>query len=184
MTPSPPSDAAKGRWPATLTTERANPLRRRNPDWGGCPTARRPVAAVNVFFPRRPVFVKRLTRETTPRGAPARAPRPVKRHCAASTRSGWNKYVAILRWRSYHKRHEDGATVGGGEHGGRKYAPVGDSAQACPAIGCTMLAQLSVVAAESRDYAHRTRHIVCLRQRAGSCVTPVRRLPGAALRDT
>jgi hypothetical protein len=40
-------------------TERANPLRQRNPDWGGCSTARRPVAAVNQLFLRRPVVVKR-----------------------------------------------------------------------------------------------------------------------------
>jgi hypothetical protein len=41
-----------------LTTERANPLRRWNPDWGGCSTARRPVAAVNKLFRKRPVSVK------------------------------------------------------------------------------------------------------------------------------
>jgi hypothetical protein len=91
--------------------------------------------------------------------------------CRPSTRCGWNKYVAVLRWSSYYRRHEHGARVEGGEHGGRKYASAGNSAQAYSAIGCTMLAQLSVVAAESRNYAHRTRHIVCLRQRAGSCVT-------------
>ena len=34
-------------------------------DWGGCSKARRPVAAVNKLFPRRPVFVKRFTHETT-----------------------------------------------------------------------------------------------------------------------
>lgn len=49
----------------TLTTERANPLRQRNPDWGGCSTARRPVAAVNKLFTRRPAFVKRVTRKMT-----------------------------------------------------------------------------------------------------------------------
>jgi hypothetical protein len=43
----------------TSTTERANPLRRWNPDWGGCSTARRPVAAVNQVFLRRSGFVKR-----------------------------------------------------------------------------------------------------------------------------
>ena len=47
----------------TLTTERANPLRRWNPDWGGCSTARRPVTAVNKLFLRRSVFVKRFTQE-------------------------------------------------------------------------------------------------------------------------
>jgi predicted GNAT family N-acyltransferase len=55
----------------TLTTERANPLRRWNPDWGGCPTARRPVAAVNALCQRRSVFVKRFTHEMTRRdGSP------------------------------------------------------------------------------------------------------------------
>src|SRR6202142_388912 len=39
------------RWPVTSTTERANPLRRWNPDWGGYSTARRPAAAVNQSFP-------------------------------------------------------------------------------------------------------------------------------------
>lgn len=47
----------------TLTTERANPLRQWNPGWGGCSTARRPVAAVKQLFLRRSVFVKRSTRE-------------------------------------------------------------------------------------------------------------------------
>jgi hypothetical protein len=49
----------------TLTTERANPLRQWNPGWGGCSTARRPVAAMSKLFPRRPVLVKRLPREMT-----------------------------------------------------------------------------------------------------------------------
>ena len=69
MTPSSPSDAAKGRWPAILTTERANPLCQRNPGWGGRSTARRPVAAVNQFFLTHPVFVNRLTRDMTPAAA-------------------------------------------------------------------------------------------------------------------
>lgn len=54
----------------TLTTERANPLRQWNPDWGGCSTARRPVAAVTTLFLRRSDFVKhydRFTHEMTPR---------------------------------------------------------------------------------------------------------------------
>ena len=55
----------------TLTTERANPLRQWNPGWGGCSTARRPVAAVNVFFLRRSVFVKRFTHEMALREVPA-----------------------------------------------------------------------------------------------------------------
>ena len=42
-----PQRRGAGRWPVTLTTERANPLRQWNPGWGGCSTARRPVAAVN-----------------------------------------------------------------------------------------------------------------------------------------
>ena len=50
----------------TSTTERANPLRQWNPDWGGCSTARRPVAAVNTLFPRRSDFVKPLHPQTTP----------------------------------------------------------------------------------------------------------------------
>jgi len=54
----------------TLTTERANPLRQRNPGWGGCPAARRPVAAVNILFLRRPVFVKRSKQEMTLREVP------------------------------------------------------------------------------------------------------------------
>src|SRR5580704_17991570 len=33
------------------------------PGWGGCSTARRPVAAVNKLFLRRSVFVKRFIRE-------------------------------------------------------------------------------------------------------------------------
>jgi hypothetical protein len=57
----------------TLTTERANPLCQRNPGWGGCSTARRPVAAVNKLFLRRPVFVKRFTHEMTLREVPAQA---------------------------------------------------------------------------------------------------------------
>jgi hypothetical protein len=35
------------------------------PDWGGCSTARRPVAAVSKLFLRRSVFVNRFTREMT-----------------------------------------------------------------------------------------------------------------------
>ena len=54
----------------TLTTERANPLRQWNPGWGGCSTARRPVAAVNKLFLRRSVFVKRFTHEMTLPAAP------------------------------------------------------------------------------------------------------------------
>ena len=54
-----------------LTTERANPLRQWNPGWGGCSSARRPVAAVNKLFLRRSVFVKRFTHEMTLREAPA-----------------------------------------------------------------------------------------------------------------
>src|SRR5215469_8899438 len=46
-----PQRRGVGRWPVTLTTERANPLRRWNPGWGGCSTARRPVAAVKQTFP-------------------------------------------------------------------------------------------------------------------------------------
>src|ERR1035438_1446170 len=66
-----PQRRGVGRWPVTLTTERANPLCQWNPDWGGCSTARRPVAAVNVFFLRRSVFVKRFTHEMTMREVPA-----------------------------------------------------------------------------------------------------------------
>src|SRR6266480_709162 len=55
-----PQRRGVGTWPVTLTTERANPLRRWNPNWGGCSTARRPVAAVNKLFLRRSVFVKRF----------------------------------------------------------------------------------------------------------------------------
>jgi len=51
----------------TLTTERANPLRQWNPDWGGCSTARRPVAAVSTLCQRRPAFVKCVSHEMTPR---------------------------------------------------------------------------------------------------------------------
>jgi len=60
-----PQRRGVGRWPVTLTTERANPLRRWNPGWGRCSTARRPVAAVNKLFLRGPVFVKRFTHEMT-----------------------------------------------------------------------------------------------------------------------
>jgi len=35
------------------------------PDWGGCSTARRPVAAVNKLFTRRPGFVKHFTHKMT-----------------------------------------------------------------------------------------------------------------------
>jgi hypothetical protein len=42
-----------------LTTERANPLRRWNSDWGRRSTARRPVAAVETLFLRRSDFVNR-----------------------------------------------------------------------------------------------------------------------------
>src|SRR5579884_1293455 len=45
FTPGPPATRC-WRWPVTSTTERANPLRLRNPGWGGCSSARRPVAAV------------------------------------------------------------------------------------------------------------------------------------------
>ena len=57
----------------TVTTERANPLRQWNPDWGGRPTARRPVAAVNKVFLRRSDFVKRPRRTTlgSVRGLPS-----------------------------------------------------------------------------------------------------------------
>jgi hypothetical protein len=48
-----------------MTTERADPLRQRNPDWGGCSTARRPVAAVNKLSPRSSVFVKHFTHQMT-----------------------------------------------------------------------------------------------------------------------
>ncbi len=50
----------------TSTTERANPLRQWNPDWGGGSTARRPVAAVNTLFLRRSDFVKPLHPQRTP----------------------------------------------------------------------------------------------------------------------
>ena len=49
----------------TVTTERADPLRRRNPGWGGRSTARRPVAAMSKLFLRPPVLVKRFTCEMT-----------------------------------------------------------------------------------------------------------------------
>jgi hypothetical protein len=55
----------------TLTTERATPLCQWNPGWDGCSTARRPAAAVYVFFLRRSVFVKRFTHEMTLREVPA-----------------------------------------------------------------------------------------------------------------
>ena len=38
------------------------------PRLGGCPTARRPAAAVNKLFLTRSVFVKRFTREMTLQG--------------------------------------------------------------------------------------------------------------------
>src|ERR1700729_1169146 len=60
-----PQRRGVGRWPVTLTTERANPLRQRNPDWGGCSTARRPVAAVNKLSLRRSAFVKLHARDDT-----------------------------------------------------------------------------------------------------------------------
>jgi hypothetical protein len=60
-----PQRRGVGSWPVTLTTERANPLRQWNPGWGGCSTARRPVAAVSKLFLRRSVFVKRVTHEMT-----------------------------------------------------------------------------------------------------------------------
>ena len=68
-----------------LTTERANPLRQWNPDWGGCSTARRPVAAVIKLFLRLPVFVKRLTHEMTPREVPGREARTAKSAIAHPT---------------------------------------------------------------------------------------------------
>src|ERR1700722_5532254 len=61
-----PQRRGVGRWPVTLTTERANPLRQWNPDWGECSTARRPVAAVNTLFLRRSDFVKRLRVPVSP----------------------------------------------------------------------------------------------------------------------
>src|ERR1700722_5648727 len=66
-----PQRRGVGRWPVTLTTERANPLRRRNPDWGGCSTARRPVAAVSKLFLTRSVVVKRARKVAL--GRPRRA---------------------------------------------------------------------------------------------------------------
>jgi hypothetical protein len=65
MTPLVPQRRGVGRWPVTLTTERANPLRQWNPGWGGCSAARRPAAAANKLFLRRSVFVKRFTHEMT-----------------------------------------------------------------------------------------------------------------------
>jgi hypothetical protein len=56
-----PQRRGVGRCPVTLTTERTNPLRPWNPDWGERSTARRPVAAVSLIFLKRSVFVKRLT---------------------------------------------------------------------------------------------------------------------------
>src|ERR1022692_655728 len=53
------------RWPVTMTTERANPLRQWNPGWGGCSTARRPVAAASKLFLRRSACVKRFNHEIT-----------------------------------------------------------------------------------------------------------------------
>ena len=83
MTPSSPSDAVFGRWPVTLTTERANPLRQWNSGRGGCSTARRPVAAATKLFLRRPVFVKRFTHEMTlPGVSAARRGRPAGLHPA------------------------------------------------------------------------------------------------------
>src|ERR1700722_8542425 len=49
-----PQRRGVGRWPVTWTTERANPLRQWNPGWGGCSTARRPVAAVSETLPDAP----------------------------------------------------------------------------------------------------------------------------------
>ena len=69
----------------TLTTERANPLRQWNPDWGGCSTARRPVAAVNKLFLRRPVFVKRFTHEMTLREVPGSKARTTRSAVAHRT---------------------------------------------------------------------------------------------------
>src|ERR1700735_5745148 len=73
------------RWPVTLTTERANPLRQWNPDWGGCPTARRPVAAVNKLFLRRSVFVKRFTHEMTLQEVPGSEARTTRNAVAHRT---------------------------------------------------------------------------------------------------
>src|ERR1700743_3505736 len=67
-----PQRRGVGRWPVTLTTERATPLRRWNPGWGGRSTARRPVVAVHKLFPRSPVFVKRRAHETAQPGPGAR----------------------------------------------------------------------------------------------------------------
>jgi len=44
---SSPSDSVLKGWPVTMTTERADPLRQRDTDWGGRPSARRPVVAVS-----------------------------------------------------------------------------------------------------------------------------------------
>src|SRR5450432_3856198 len=101
-----PQRRGVGRWPVTLTTERANPLRRWNPGWGGCSAARRPVAAVNVFFLRRPVFVKRFTHEMTLREVDQRhGQRRWSLTWSATGRRGRGRgcpapWVAGLRWRA------------------------------------------------------------------------------------
>jgi hypothetical protein len=59
MTPVVPQRRGVGRWPLTLATGRGDPLRRQNPDWGGCPTARRPVSAESTLPRRSDVFKPR-----------------------------------------------------------------------------------------------------------------------------
>ena len=68
-----------------MTTERAYPLRRWNPDWGGCSTARRPVAAVNKLSLRRLVFVKRFTHEMTLQEVPGSEARTTRSAVAHRT---------------------------------------------------------------------------------------------------
>ncbi|HMK96427.1 MAG TPA: hypothetical protein VK425_02710 [Acidimicrobiales bacterium] len=55
----------------TSTAERADPLRQWDADWGGCPTARRPVAAVKHTLPEALGLVKGFTHEMTQREGPA-----------------------------------------------------------------------------------------------------------------
>ena len=113
LAPSSPSDAASKRWPVTSTTGRANPLRCWNPDWGGCSTARRPVAAITNYSraptPCQAASRLRRPRSTSTLGFPRIGAAPPR-----TTRYSWRERCRCRPRGSYR-----GKAVVSPEHGSR-----------------------------------------------------------------
>jgi len=154
------------------------------PDWGGCSAARRPVYAVNVFFLRRSVFVKRFTHEMPLREVAAvgcghsRPDIRYGRQTAAEMASAVAQLAIFIRWMVASRENLSRAVVAAGI-----CCRAGAGVRACGVAGWMRLPVTpAVYGTRTRQLAWRwgldLRVAFCCFERAGQYSGPGARRPG------